>query len=408
MSAPPPADDAPPPAYSEEELDTKISQAIEESLRLDAKGAPHDNAADEWEEWDEALFEANCREAQSPGAGSSSSAASPRLAYEETLSSASTAAVSPPMSTASGSSSGSSSVGRMPTVRPLRLHRPSPSVTSSGGTEKPRPSWYAEAGLGRPSESSESSRNPLPVPPPPPLPAELRQPQTPPTDDDAPPAFTPVGPSLDGPAYEEVVHLEYHVPESQASSPLTSPVILPQDSAVRLSYEGPQDLGQDEDSEDEVDSMPAPPPPPLPRVRGPRTAPAPQSRFSDPVPQALVGIPRVQFNPSLAYRREEGVGAMEQAPAPAPPPKGDAMAFYNSAVSSVLKPRTAPHVPASVNNRYSMLPPGAAAPAHPHHLSMGYGDHPSQSNTQSWFNPVPVHAPVASYPPSAPQFYQHR
>ncbi|KAL1747238.1 hypothetical protein HDZ31DRAFT_61434 [Schizophyllum fasciatum] len=399
MSTSAPPDDAPPPAYSEEELDHKISQAIEESLRLDAKGTPHDDGVeDEWEEWDEALFEANSREVQSPGAGSSSAASPPlaQAASPATLPGASTAAVSPPMSIAS--SSGSSSVGRMPSVRPLRLHRPSPSTAS----DKPRPSWYNEAGLTPSDGSSTSPRYPLPVPPPPPLPQMPQLPQTPPTDDDAPPAFTPVGPSLDGPAYEEVMHLEYHVPESQASSPLTSPVIHPQDE-VQLSYEGPED-DLEESDDDELQLPPPPPPPPLPRVRGPRAAPV-QSRFSDPVPAPLAGIPRVQFNPSLAYKCEDAV--MAPVAAPAPPPKGDAMAFYNSAVSSVLKPRTTPHVPASVNNRYSVLPPGAAAPTHPQHLSMNYGNHQPQINTPSWYNPIPVHAPVASYPPSAPQFH-HR
>ncbi|TRM67522.1 hypothetical protein BD626DRAFT_479022 [Schizophyllum amplum] len=398
MSMSAPAEDAPPPAYSEEELDHKISQAVQESLRLDAKGRPHDNGEEEWEEWDDALFEENCHTAQSPGAGSSSSAASPPPMSPRA---STTSAASPPPSIASSSSS---NVGRMPSVRPLRLHR----ASTSNNSEKPRPSWYVEAGL-----APEGSSSDLPPPPPPPrIPSPPQAPVRPPAENDdaehePPPAFTPVGPSLDGPEYEEVARPEYRTPDSQAPSPLTSPVMHAQD-AVRMSYEGPQgdDLDEEDDEEDVEEIIRHPPPKPQPRVRGPRGLPMPaQTRMNAPMPPPLANIPRLQFNPSMAYKREESV--MEQTAAPAPPPKGNAMAFYNSAVSSVLQPRTAPHVPASVNNRYTSLPPlppGAGAPR----PSAGYGNSQSEGNRPSWYNPTPVHAPVASYPTSAPQFYHNR
>ncbi|KZT24478.1 hypothetical protein NEOLEDRAFT_1179164 [Neolentinus lepideus HHB14362 ss-1] len=68
-------DDSPPPAYevSQQELDRKISTAVEQSLTISQPARGADEGEDVWEEWDEAAFEVAAARSVSALAGSSSS-----------------------------------------------------------------------------------------------------------------------------------------------------------------------------------------------------------------------------------------------------------------------------------------------------------------------------------------------
>ena len=119
-----------------------------------------------------------------------------------------------------------------------------------------------------------------------------------------PPPFTPTGPSLDGPPFEEVVRLAYDESESQAASPLEPthsspppahsflpPPPLPPIEPLRLS------------SNRRSDSH-------LPTSRNPHPAPRRSPILSDiyPRPHSASTITRVEFDPRMAYSSNGGVG----------------------------------------------------------------------------------------------------
>ncbi|KAG9218919.1 hypothetical protein CCMSSC00406_0000967 [Pleurotus cornucopiae] len=430
----------PPPAYSEQEFDRKVSTAVEVSLSFSQPPVE-----EEWEVWDEALFKAAAHDTTRHHDGRRS-----------------------------GDHAGPSTGQRDGSVAPLRVHKKNPSdsksrpgwheevnygegssssshghagssliTSSANGSEartsgKQRPSWYNEAGLGEassplqsnaagsaqsrnPTSSSSSSLPPPTVPRPSPpqgtnarteVPVEVSIPpdnQHEVVDDHEsdeedrsapPPPFTPVGPSLDGPPFEEVASLSYTASGSTPPSPLASPPTpisqLPPHNRAdhRQTYqESPSNLQQQPRTPSRASatrmSMPMPSvnnAAPAPRVR-PTTAVPPPRRL-----QPNQG-PQIEFNPYTAYGRRNDL--MSRTP---PAQVIDASAFYNSAVSAhIASPRRYPNQrPQTMEGRQYGNDYNAPQPSY-----MGAR---VASNAYNAWTPQPV-APNPSYPAQfAPQF----
>ncbi|KAF7432975.1 hypothetical protein PC9H_004919 [Pleurotus ostreatus] len=427
----------PPPAYSEQEFDRKVSTAVEVSLTFSQPPVE-----DEWEVWDEALFEAAAHDTTrhhdgrrsgdhaGPSTGQRDGSVAPLRVHKKNPSdSKSRPAWHEEVSYGEGSSSSSHG------------HAGSSLITSStNGSEartsgKQRPSWYNEAGLGEASSPLQSnaagsaqSRNPtssgsssLPSPTVSPSQGTNARTEVPveasiPPDnqhevgDDhesdeedrsaPPPPFTPVGPSLDGPPFEEVASLSYTASSSTPPSPLASPPTpisqLPPHNRAdhRQTYqESPSNLQQQPRTPSRASatrmSMPMPSvnnAAPAPRVR-PTTAVPPPRRL-----QPNQG-PQIEFNPYTAYGRRNDL--MSRTP---PAQVIDASAFYNSAVSAhIASPRRYPNQrPQTMEGRQYSNDHNAPQPSY-----MGAR---VASNAYNAWTPQPV-APNPSYPAQfAPQF----
>ncbi len=195
-------DFVPPPAYSaQEELDTKISAALAASLSI-TQPPPQRVEEEEWEQWDDAVFNAAARSGQAPSSSDhrreSRAESSPTAAHRAL----------PARPGAAG-----------PSVPPLKIHKKNRSSTSSTSS-KQRPNWYSEAGLdshqsGGPAIASPPAGSSHVVP--------VRR------DSDGhdysvpPPPFTAVGPSLEGPPFEEMDPLGFrpNPPPSRPPQPST-------------------------------------------------------------------------------------------------------------------------------------------------------------------------------------------
>lgn len=265
-------DDQPPPAYSEQELDQKIATALELSVTVS------DNESGDWEQWDEAVFTARAAD----------------------LKNESHDAASEPI--ASGSSTGSRIDGKWTSVN-----------------LKPRPSWYEEANISQfsgssgPSPSASSSSQPAPTIPP----ADGEDRSFP------PPPFTPLGPSLDGPPFEEV--------EGELQNTLTFMGVTQPPTPPPISQPNPPSSGSDGAS--------APPSPlispsmlslPIAELSHRRSLPyisqvEPQQANSRPVTMAYAGTPRLEFRSSSAYSSMDPIQTMQSQK---PGPVVDATAFY--------------------------------------------------------------------------------
>lgn len=325
---PSPSDEfAPPPAYefSQQEYDHKIRTATERSQeeheRREQRGP-----LEEWESWDEALFEANAtqgsnvdRTEPSNQNASSSSSAAP-TAQSTTQSPISTASAKAREAMGQDPYYGNGQYASAAPVRPLFIQKKSARQSQA---EKERPSWFNEAQLGGSSSSGQpqgssqptsTARRALPTP----VKPKQRPPQhvipDEPEEDRSlpPPPFAPVGESLDGPAYERYpgeaqrrpsgagVILSYNGEDLSASpppSPLRSPVTPVQELNMRrrdtpprlnaspnpyqhMQYQAPQARRQA--SRQTLAQCPTPPP-----------LMARQQYVPPP--------PRMDFNPSVAY-----------------------------------------------------------------------------------------------------------
>ncbi|KAM6495862.1 hypothetical protein JOM56_008568 [Amanita muscaria] len=315
-----PLDDLPPPpAYSAEELDRKISTTIHLSLNT-----PQPQPDDEWEVWDESAFEVAAR----------------------------ALAVGGPSSAQAGSSTHP--------VEPLKIKKKG---TEPYAPSKPRPNWLSQA-ESAPQDTQTSQRGapnntaPMPI-------AVHQIPEEEDEDEDRlsqpPPAFTPNAPSLDGPPYEQVMSPPWVADGSSVGSPLNSPTMPTQ----QLVYPEPPD--------DIPVQMPAPqadmrhrsPQPQgdmhlrmpqggmhhqIPRHSLPPTLPSAPQRTYQAAPQWPVSeytIPKPShnstFDPSVAYNQESNYGRSQAPMVPTQAPAADysynAAAFYNAAVASHLKTR---------------------------------------------------------------------
>ncbi|KAF8463761.1 hypothetical protein JB92DRAFT_3065997 [Gautieria morchelliformis] len=366
----------PPPAYeSEHDFDRKLSDVLERSLTLQQPAALPDE--DEWEEWDEARFEAAAAlaraNAREQGGESDEHSPRPHTSEKQRLASDQT------------SGEASSSTSSAPVRRPSRRLPVSPPA-------KERPSWYAEAQLDA-SAGSGSSQITQAVSPP-------RVHNIPPEEEDPAdeplPPFAAVGPSLEALPFEEVVRPLRILPASNIDSPPQSPL-------------------------DGVDSNAIDDPPPFAspsshrvyddryRSTSPRQSVSPSIPRSPPV-RSAGPPPSMRFDPSVAYAKARNANILSQAESREPV---DASAFYNSAVSSLLgssqtvkrstnlptnsfayrpgvhdprSPSPIPPIPLSSSQQHSTLPhnpyyPGQIQPFGPHQ-----------------------HGPP---PPPAPQQYQH-
>jgi hypothetical protein len=277
----------PPPAYeNEHDFDRKISDALQTSLSISSQPQQPSilSQDDEWEEWDETKFEAAAAAARAGEQGGTDEQARPpisrhssekeRLARQDAIQ-------------AEHSSEGaSSSTSPPPTVRPLNISRRLPYSPPT----KEQPSWLAEAQLDS-SRESTSGRNYRPS-------STTHVHHVPPEEEDPDeplPPFASVGPSLEGPPFEDVVRETRRLlPGSDADSPPQSPL----------------------DSVEDSDSLPEPPPfpPPLPygdhRQRSTsRQSTVPHMVRTSSLPSSSPRPPPMRFDPSIAYKKPHAFGA---------------------------------------------------------------------------------------------------
>lgn len=287
-------DELPPPAYTDTELDQKVQQAIQLSEKTR-------QPEEEWEQWDESAFEA---------------AASGKAArFSESYVSGSTSA---PGSSAQSSSSRSlphrpPAQMPLPEVAPLRI-RPRAATNASSSSAPPVPT---------PSENEAH-----------PYQQERRSDEDEDDDDSAPPPFTAVGPSLDGPPFEEVVRLSYNpsidspTPQPVVQSPLPEPTIqLPPHEGYPLQSGWQQQRLQAQPARH---SYPAPEFPPQNNDGGPQRVPSYMTSHKH-----APTMPRLNFNPSVAYGSgKRGSGGIMPQVQPLHPV--DPLSFYKYTYFSIF------------------------------------------------------------------------
>ena len=283
----------PPPPYevSQQELDTKISHALDVSLSLSHQ--QQNRADDQWEEWDEAAFEATFDIARRQRELENGESNARSLNEKRDL---------------SGSQGG---------VQPLRIHKKSDSAPKLNEHSN----WYSVVNLGDASpnlsqRASSSSSDGATAP----------HHQIPTEDEEedhtlAPPPFEPVGPNLDGPPFEEVV-LSYNGITSCPPSPLTSPQsthsLLP--THRELQYRSPRSSPHPERP---ISSWLPQPQQPNSHYSMPHPRPRPATSYT---PSKPVVQPRMGFDPSVAYTKP--AGGFVASPRPAEVRNVNATAFY--------------------------------------------------------------------------------
>ena len=260
MFDPQATDELPPPSYelSQETFDQKTRQGIEVSLQ------PQTDSQDLWEEWDEAKFEANARAiSQHSGSSSSSGPSLPPVTAQQYPKEKAPRLPSPPPPPQ-----------EEPAVRPLRIVKKSQTAAYNKAVEAR--SYQSNTHPGGPTPSSDEgaslSRN-FSV-----LSVGRRTP---------PPMFEHVGPSYDGPDYDEVVS---YVPRNPRPSSPTSSVFST--DSYRPPVPPPPRMA---DSRPNMGLTP-PPPPPIQCQPAPRPTPTQGQR-----PQ-YQSRRRVGFDPMSAYK----------------------------------------------------------------------------------------------------------
>lgn len=262
-------DAIPPPAYelTQEDYDRKTSQVVSSSA-----SDPIGPIEEEWEDWDEAAFEAAFEAARNNANASASSSSSTPIQptfHPEKV----------------------SIVQEEPAVRPLRIVKkpqsgPSTHVyskaTEAYGNHEPLAPPPASGSLHLPEPSVSRSMSMMTT--------GRRTP---------PPAFEPMGPSLDGPEYQEVVE-QPPMPAPRASrSIVESQIHAPRTNSLSPASAQRQPLANA--------------PPRIPQ-RPMNQYPPPQRRH--------VALPH-NFDPMAAYHRP-----LSRTPTQAQPGKVDASAFY--------------------------------------------------------------------------------
>lgn len=273
-------DELPPPAYelTQETFDQKTQQGIQASLEAQA------DPLDLWEEWDEAKFEANSRAQETSGSSSSTAPSHPPATAQQYPQEKAPRPPSPPLLQQ-----------EEPAVRPLRIIKKSQAAAYNKAVEAR--SYHSNTLLEAPPSSSDGG-------------ASLDRSfsmlsvgrRTP------PPMFESIGPSYDGPEYEEVT-MSYVPGDSRPSSPMS---VLSNDS-YRPPVPPPPRM---------TDAHPnmGVPPPPQPRIQyQPAPKPVPQGQRPQYQPRRRVG-----FDPMSAYKSKSVF-----TPGLEPTPERiDAAAFY--------------------------------------------------------------------------------
>ncbi|KAI0254896.1 hypothetical protein BJV78DRAFT_1183723 [Lactifluus subvellereus] len=272
-----PTDPVPPPSYqiSQEEFDQKTSQAIQLSSSASSVAVDEDG----WPIYNAAAFEAVVE------------------SYEPEH--------SPPASSSAGIvgyGADSSRPGRQKRPSPVKLPSPTHPMKSKNPERRRR--------------SPQHDRD---------FPSEHRV-ATP------PPPFTPTGPSLDGPPFEEVVRLSYNGSGSRDTSPLEPPY-PPSPRSRPLSQTSqpvaPLRVSPHRFSDPQTHTVSNP---------HPFYRPTPIRPDVPLLPNPTSTITRVEFDPQMAYSRYGDVGNHTSIQA-------GATAFYNHAVAAHLA--TSPTMPMS-------------------------------------------------------------
>jgi len=255
-----PTDELPPPSYevSQEVFDQKTRQGIQASL----EPQPED---DLWEVWDEAKFESNAGAFIDGSASSSSSVPTlPPTTAQRYPKEKAPRLPSPPQHQQEESA-----------VRPLRIVKKSQTAAYNKAVEAR--SYQSNLMPSGPTSSSDDRASSLSRS----LSVFTLGRRTP------PPMFEPVGPSLDGPDYAEV--MSYVPGHSRPSSPMSTlssdshrPPILP---PPRMTDSRPNMV------------MPPPPPPRIQHQPAPRPMPAQAQRPLYQRPARRIG-----FDPMSAYK----------------------------------------------------------------------------------------------------------
>lgn len=281
MFDPQTSDEPPPPSYelSQETFDQKTQQGIQASLE------PQDPLEGLWEEWDEAKFEANARSHTNPSASSSSSA--PSLAPATAQEYPKEKAPRPP----------SPLQQEEPAVRPLKIVKKSQTAAYKKAVEARSYQSGNHTGGSAPSDEGASLSRSFSV-----LSVGRRTP---------PPMFESIGPSYDGPQYEEVV-MSYIPGNSRPSSPVS---VLSADS-----YHPPALPPHSQMANSRPNTNMGMPPPPQPSSQ---YQPAPRP-IQPQRPQYQQPRRRVGFDPMSAYRSKP-VFTPDLEPTPE---KVDPSAFY--------------------------------------------------------------------------------
>ena len=309
----------PPPAYVEQEFDQKVSTALQ--ISLSAPQLPL-GGEEQWEEWNDAAFHAaahalanhdstgNSHSSQSSGVGSST-------------------IFHPPEKTADGARSPG-----LPAVEPLRIRKKARSPSSQ---PKPRPSWIAETQTDTQSSASGSIRHEIP-------PDENEENHSSP-----PPPFTAVPPSVDG---RPVIVMSYQPSrDSRSPSPLNSPIqtqleihahvhdsvslsrppsrplpVQPQPYVEQLHASNPAAYRSHRPTRQ---SLPTTPTLPHPRNAGQR----PSTTYSPRLLQSS-SIPRMDFNPYVAYGHDGGMPEL-------PPTRHSTYSFDPNGFYKYVRPNVA-------------------------------------------------------------------
>lgn len=306
------SNDLPPPAYSlQAEFDQKTSTALQASLTIAQPSYTEEN--EEWEQWDEALFEA-ANNASAASGSSSRIVPAPSSVYRDEK--------------------------RNPAVAPLRIHKRNQSLSKSQRNTEETSSSSGTCSAGSSSSSTDHAQSQVQAGSAETESATQYAAYANGGDEEEdrsipPPPFTPVGPSLDGPPFEQVV-LSY-VPDrddSQPPSPLISPVVAPAQLPSRSNTPVPAP-----NSAPAPASTPAPVVqesqsyhrrslPYIPQSHAPRPSPRPLTYSPSMKPLQPPAIPRVDFNSSVAYNKRSEL--IEQRGNQYPAQSVNAAAFYKS------------------------------------------------------------------------------
>ncbi|THH15507.1 hypothetical protein EW146_g4979 [Bondarzewia mesenterica] len=351
-----PTDYAPPPPpyrLSQDEFDQKISQAIESSLSAPAPMRIVDE--DGWPIYDETAFEAVASSYRRSSGGSSSAQ---QHMGQDTWGKQGLDDVKAPVPTAN--------------TQPLRIRRRNNSSQKAlqDPVARTRLVDSARSGSPRPHHSSLISGDPRASPPPP---------------------FTPTGPSLDGPPFDDVVRLSWDGLDSRAASPLASPQpsvtgdlphVLP-----RFDRSGPSATS----IRHQHLSLP-PPSRPINRRGNPRPV---TTDYTIPLGHHATASSHLDFDPLSAYGKHQP----DHAETPVASSSQQAITFYNHAVASQLP---SPYASAEQFDRGRLLNaspytvPRGASPLPPH----GPSRQPDRGQTMSIYHGMPPSdASSANLPP---------
>ncbi|KAH6914882.1 hypothetical protein BKA70DRAFT_1257298 [Coprinopsis sp. MPI-PUGE-AT-0042] len=374
---------APPPAYTEEEFDHKVSTAIEASQQISFE--------DEWEPYDPKAFEAAAEAYQSgtqnqgskAGGGGSSSMPTP-------------------------SQSGSS-------IQPLRIHKKNTPSTDSKADMKKQDYASTKSSQASYQEGSSSSAAPAGSS----VPYIYNEGDG---DDIAPPPFSELPPQAHQDPHTEFNPYQGFTPSTQEVplppavnvGPLEPPQLSPLHE-LQSSFGGPapQALAAPEPPSQQAyrQSMPTPQPSiqvPTAFEHRPRSAMAsPVFAPSFPNPPAAQlhvppGGPTLRFSPSVAYNRKAARQPFAMPKEEQKPQAFSAASFYNAAVSSHMTSRPSPsvgyvHSPRPQQSALQQAPGSWGSPARPESvfsMASSFSGHTQSDSASQYggYNAVPSQA----------------